>query len=159
MPAGRGVGADRLCLFVELINLRREETRPFVRGAARAAQARGCTRCLLVDGPDLCPWSYRHGGGQGALSLVFSGEVCIGRDLSGAPDEGTDGASRPRARPLYSRLPLSRQGGRSGQEEAMVNAGVAACAACKDRPRALPLLFNLCPARCSVPTNFTYENN
>lgn len=29
----------------------------------------------------------------------------------------------------------------------------------KDRSRALPLLFNLCPARCSIPTYITYENN
>lgn len=77
---GRGDGrTDGLCLLVEMINPRREEARPFVRGAARAAWARGCARCLCVGGPDLCPWSYRHGGGRGETSPRFSGEVCTGR--------------------------------------------------------------------------------
>lgn len=106
-------------------------------------------------GPDLCPWSYRGGGGRGQRSPVRAGKVrptAAAGILAGLRAKGRTG------RPVLGRIsrPLAlrpRAVGGSGQEEeaAMVNAGAAAYATGKDRPRALPLLFNLCCCQPVTP--------
>lgn len=108
-------------------------------------------------GLDLCPWSYRGGGGRGQRSPLCAGKVCVRQPRQGSrrgsgqrdgPGVPSPGASHV----LSPSVPAAVGGSGQEEEEAMVNAGAAACATGKDRPQALPLLFNLCCCQHVTPS-------
>lgn len=152
--AGRGGRGGRTRVFyVGMNNPPREGTRPFVRGVG------------ALRGDAWAVWAGR----PRSLSVVLPGRRgprtavtgVRGESLRPAAAAGTRRGSGQRdgrgvpcsgASPVLSPSVPAAVGG-SGQEgeAAMVNAGAAACATGRDRPRALPLLFNLCCCQHVTP--------